>query len=264
MQVRVPNGVAPGGQFQVQYQPIAAAQPMQAVAVGQPMEAGVVMGTAAPQMVAPQMVAPQPMQPMQMQPMQMQPMQVQPMQVQMQPMPMQPMQPALVAQVAELNVTIPRAPGQMLGLNLAERDGAVLIHNIHEGHAASACGLVFGDEVVKVGQTAVMGMGVNDVYGLIGQIPQGAPVQLTIRRKPHVGPPPPRGCPPGGVWKDERYCGTATCLVVLCVCPMYALCALFCPLDTRRVYQLPNGTRYDVNGNEIVEHEGVDAPRAYD
>ena len=141
VQVPVPNGVAPGGQFQVQYQPIAAAQPMQAMPVAQPMAAGVVMGTAA-------MVAPQPMQ-MQMQPMQMQ------------------MQPAVA----------------------------------------------------------------------------------------HVGPPPPPGCPPGGVWQDERYCGAITCLFVVIV-PMYALCSCCCPLDTRRVYKLPDGRKYDMNGNEIVEQGG--------
>ena len=62
MSVPIPNGVAPGQQFQVQYQP--AAQPMQAMAVAQPKQAAVpvpvVMGTAA-------MVPPQPQQ-MQMQP----------------------------------------------------------------------------------------------------------------------------------------------------------------------------------------------------
>ena len=230
MSVPIPDGVAPGGQFQVQYQPV------QAMAVAQPAQ--VVMGTA-PAMVAP-MVAPQPQQ------------------VQM-------MQPALV-----WAVSIPRAPGQKLGLDLVDMGGpAVVVQKVHEGYAVDAWrawasrsgeSLEVGDEVIQVGETAVAGMGKDAVYALIAQIPHGAPVNLTLKRAPliHLGPPPPRGCPPGGVWKDERYCGPGTCVVALFVCPLYALCAPCFPLDMRRVYALPDGTKFDVNGKEIVDEGGSD------
>lgn len=52
----------------------------------------------------------------------------------------------------------------------------------------------------------------------------------------------PRGCPPGGTWRQSRYPGTYTamlCLVLACVFQWYSLCGLSaycCPQDVLDVY----------------------------
>ena len=42
---------------------------------------------------------------------------------------------------------------------------------------------------------------------------------------------PPAGVPEGGMWIEEKYCGSATWIIGLLIVP----CVFLCPLDTRTV-----------------------------
>ncbi|CAN0195745.1 unnamed protein product [Ascophyllum nodosum] len=58
---------------------------------------------------------------------------------------------------------------------------------------------------------------------------------------------PPAGVPEGGMWIEEKYCGSATWIIGLLIVP----CVFLCPLDTRTVYVV-NGVKYNPFGAVVV------------
>ena len=216
MQVTIPNGVAPGQQFQVQYQPlqmVAAPQPLQMVAAFPPAA----------------------------------------------------VTPAVSSEFGIFRIQIGRTPGQMLGLDMVDKNGQVMVLRICERddkggrYAAAGSGLRVRDVVTEVAGQSTKGKTRDDVYALIGAIPPSEPVVLTVDRPLPAGAdpvqsPPPPGCAPEGFWAHERYCGPTTCMIFFAGFP----CICCFPQDTRRVYML-HGKKYDAHGNEIVESEGGNA-----
>lgn len=66
-----------------------------------------------------------------------------------------------------------------------------------------------------------------------------------VYRAPRVPPP---GAPPGGEWKNEKYCGCISCLAcMVCGC-LVLLCG---PYDERTVYVLTDGKKYKEDGTRI-------------
>ena len=214
MQVTIPNGVAPGQQFQVQYQPlqmVAAPQPLQMVAAPEPL-----------QMVA----APQPLQ-------------------MVAAFPPAAVTPAVSSEFGIFRIQIGRTPGQVLGLDMVDKNGQVMVLRICERddkggrYAASGSGLRVRDVVTEVAGQSTKGKTRDDVYALIGAIPPSEPVVLTVDRPLPAGAdpvqsPPPPGCAPEGFWAHERYCGPTTCMIFFAGFP----CICCFPQDTRRVYCL--------------------------
>ena len=75
----------------------------------------------------------------------------------------------------------------------------------------------------------------------------------------HFGEAPPPGAPPGGQWKMENYCGPTSWIVACCV-PLGVFVCL-CPLDTRRVYVVHDGTewlKYGQDGTDLTDRGGGD------
>eukprot|EP00658_Telonema_sp_P-2_P082591 TRINITY_DN8761_c0_g1_i3.p1 TRINITY_DN8761_c0_g1~~TRINITY_DN8761_c0_g1_i3.p1 ORF type:complete len:385 (+),score=64.85 TRINITY_DN8761_c0_g1_i3:14-1168(+) len=70
-----------------------------------------------------------------------------------------------------------------------------------------------------------------------------APRLLAARLAQRHSPPPPPGCPPGGIWKATRYCGPITWCIACFAC----WCIVCCPVDERNVY-IVNGQVYDSDG----------------
>lgn len=60
---------------------------------------------------------------------------------------------------------------------------------------------------------------------------QAPPQVIVVQQTPQGGPAAPQGAPPGGMWVEDKYCGTVTCLVALFIFP----CVCCCPCDSRMV-----------------------------
>ena len=62
----------------------------------------------------------------------------------------------------------------------------------------------------------------------------------------------PPGTPPGGARLEVAYCGPATWIIGLLLCP----CVCFCPLDQMTVYRAPDGTLYNMQG-AVTQMQGA-------
>ncbi|CAM9935079.1 unnamed protein product [Ascophyllum nodosum] len=77
-------------------------------------------------------------------------------------------------------------------------------------------------------------------------VAQSQPTTVIVQSQ--AGPPPPAGVPEGGMWIQENYCGAATWIVGILICPWVC----FCPFDTRTVYVV-NGVRYNHFGAMVPQ-----------
>ena len=80
------------------------------------------------------------------------------------------------------------------------------------------------------------------------------PQQQQVVHVHHTREPgePPYGCPPGGVWVSQPYCGDTTmiALILTAIFFPYAVCCVpCCKCDQRNIYIAPDGTQYLHTGN---------------
>ena len=78
-----------------------------------------------------------------------------------------------------------------------------------------------------------------------------APVLGVVVAQPNQCANPP-GTPPGGARLEVAYCGPATWIIGLLLCP----CVCFCPLDQMTVYRAPDGTLYNMQG-AVTQMQGA-------
>ena len=110
--------------------------------------------------------------------------------------------------------------------------------------------------LATVNDVNVKNMSANDIVQVIGDVPKGESLTITMEKNPAVasvatvvgGPPP--GLPAGGDWGQVKYVGNSTgmaaCLGCLCF-GIPGLLVLCCPCDEKDVYRV-NGKLYLADG----------------
>ena len=94
---------------------------------------------------------------------------------------------------------------------------------------------------VPVQQPAAMAMAMpTQPVAAVAMQPMQTAVPVLAPQAMQMGRANPPGTEPGGTFKYVGYCGPATCLIAVCICP----CVCLVPIDQKEVYVAPDGKGY--------------------